>query len=544
MGKISNRKGVAMSRSKSILKYIIYVISNIFLTSIDIKKVINSRSFSFIKKFICPLLVYILAAIVVALNVSLMFDNVVWGDEAFSVNTVRNSFYGIMQILYYWDCHPPLHYIWTKLFGDIFGHTIIVFHLAALVPFIIGIGLAVTAFRRQFGNIAATVFVVISGLGSTCLEYNLEIRMYSLTFLGVFAAFYCSYKVIHTGKKSAWIGMVLWALEAAYSHYYGLVTVGILLFCTGVAIWLKNRGKSWLKGFGAIIAFLIGYSPWLFFLFTAMENVSNSWWMTDILGLDRTLEMVMGGHGLNTFIFPMVLLLVVVLLLAESAVFRIQKKDGKINVTMKKPSIKNWSDEMYTVIVGVFTIIGTILFAYLVCYIFTPMLAQRYMYPLSAITFVILGIAMSRVFALLEEFGSKVGFGWLEIAAKTIAIGFLAIFLVIGAENYKNYREIVLEQSIKTNATLNLIGQPEDDVVLVTNGVKHLGWTILPCYFPETEYVNGNYVSAGEDKFWYFNPAPLSDAELEGLENEGYTITFYGQMQISIYEFSLYYIEK
>ena len=100
-------------------------------------------------------LLYVLAIVVVFLNVSLMFDNVVWGDEAFSVNTAKNSLFGIMQILYYLDCHPPLHYIWTKFFGDMLGHTVPVYHLATLVPFITGIILAVTVVRKRFGNIPA-----------------------------------------------------------------------------------------------------------------------------------------------------------------------------------------------------------------------------------------------------------------------------------------------------------------------------------------------------------------------------------------------------
>ena len=478
-----------------------------------------------------------LAIVVVILNVSLMFDNVVWGDEAFSANTAKNSVYGVMQILYYCDNHPPLHYLWIKLFGDVFGHSVPVYHLASLVPFVLGIILAVTAIRKKFGNIPASFFIVISGLGASCLEYNLEIRMYSLAFLGVIGAFYCSYKVISTGRKSSWIFMVLWALEAAYSHYYALVAVGILLFFTGVAVWLKQRGKSWIKGVIAIIAFFIGYAPWLFFLFTAMKNISNNWWMTDILGLEQTLEMVMGGKGLNVCIFPMTVLVVAILLIVECKIITIENKDGKSCITFNKPSIKGWSNEMYLVAVGVATIIGTVVFAYLLSYMMKPMLAQRYMYPVSAITFLVLIIGLYRIFMLVKN-PEKL------FVLKGVSVAFLALFILIGIGNYKEYRNVVIDQSNKTNATLNLIGEPKEDEVLVTHGVKHLGWTILPHYFPETEFINGNYWSATKDKFWYFNPTFLSDEEVVQLEAIGYNIISYGQMQISQYSFALYYMEK
>lgn len=468
-------------------------------------------------------LLYLLAVVVVVLNVSLMFDNVVWGDEAFSANTAKNSLYGIMQILYYLDCHPPLHYIWTKLFGDVLGHTVPVYHLAALVPFIVGIILAVTVLRKRFGTIPAAFFVVISGLGASCIEYNLEIRMYSLAFLGVLGAFYCSYRVISTGKKSAWIGMVLWALEAAYSHYYALVTVGILLFCTGVAVWIKHRGRSWQKGFVAILVFLAGYAPWMIFLFTAMKTISQTWWMTEILSLKKTISMIFGYSRYNYIILFLIITLGIVIFIAD---------------------IKKRTDELYAISVGMVTIVGTVSFAYLLSYTMKPMLAQRYMYPLSAITFSILVIEMSRFFSITKEYDLKIKKLKPQTIVKGTALGFLALLFAIGLGNYRNYRALTIDQSIKTSATLSLIGEPAEDVVLVTNGVKHLGWSVLPCYFPETEYINGNYMCTEKKKFWYFNPTPMSEAELTQLEEMGYDVTSYGQMQISQYPFALYYIEK
>lgn len=507
------------------------------IEKIHVDKIQEWKLSVILKKYIFPLLIYVLAIIVVALNVSLMFDNVVWGDEAFSANTAKNSVYGVMQILYYWDNHPPLHYLWIKLFGDIFGHSVPIYHLASLVPFVIGIILAVTVIRKKFGNIPAAFFVIISGLGASCLEYNLEIRMYSLAFLGVLGAFYCSYKVISTGKKSAWIGMVLWALEAAYSHYYALVAVGLLLFFTAVAVWVKQRGKSWIKGVMAILVFLLGYAPWLYFLFTAMKNISKSWWMTDILGLDRTMDMVMGDKGLSACIFPITVLVLLILVCVECEIVTIDNKDGKSCVIFHKPSIKNWSNEMYSIIVGVATIIGTVSFAYFISYVMQPMLAQRYMYPLSAITFFVMIMGLSRILVLVTK-REKL------FALKGVMLLFLALFFVIGIGNYKEYRSEVIDQSNKTEATLKLIGEPKEDEILVTNGVKHLGWTILPHYFPETEFINGTYWSSTKDKFWYFSPTFISEEEVALLEEWGYNVTSYGQMQISQYPFALYYIEK
>ena len=62
-----------------------------------------------IKAFIEKYFIYLFAAAVVAVNFTLIFDNVVWGDEAFSGNVIRGTnIAGLLQRIYYWDNHPPL----------------------------------------------------------------------------------------------------------------------------------------------------------------------------------------------------------------------------------------------------------------------------------------------------------------------------------------------------------------------------------------------------------------------------------------------------
>ena len=321
-----------------------------------LSKITDSKAWSVFRKYIGPVAVLALTVLVVCLNFSMMSDRVLWGDEAFSANTAHKDVDGILQVLYYWDNHPPLYYYWLKLFGTLFGYKVPVFHLASLVPFVIGIVLALTVVRKHFGMLAATFFVMISGLGQACLEYNLEVRMYALAFLCVMGCFYCSYRVIADGSRKTWAGMVLWALAAAYSHYYALVAVGIMMFFTGVAVWIKYRGKTWIKGVLAIVAFFIGYAPWLYFFYAGLKNVSRGWWMTEILGLDQSLEIVMGGRGMNGIVFPLVILFLAVTLAVDSSVFSVEK-DG---VHMQKPSVRNWSDKTYAMAVGACTILGTL----------------------------------------------------------------------------------------------------------------------------------------------------------------------------------------
>ncbi len=499
----------------------------------------DSKVWSVFRKYIGPAVVAALAILVVCLNFSMMSDRVLWGDEAFSANTAHKDVDGILQVLYYWDNHPPLYYYWLKLFGTLFGYKVPVFHLASLVPFVIGIVLALTVVRKHFGLLPATFFVMISGLGQACLEYNLEVRMYALAFLCVMGCFYCSYRVIADGNRKTWAGMVLWALAAAYSHYYALVAVGIMMFFTGVAVWIKYRGKTWIKGVLAIIAFFIGYAPWLYFFYAGLKNVSRGWWMTEILGLDRSLEIVMGGRRMNGIVFPLLILFLVITLVADSSVFSVEK-DG---IHLQKPSVKKWSDKTYAMAVGACTILGTLVFAYLLSVVMAPMLAQRYLYPLSAVAIVMLVIGSSRVLELLALL-EKQSWKGLELLGRVILVVFLGIMFGMGIRNYRECYDSYEQQKTETDKTLDLIGTPTQDTKMVTNGVKHLGWTVLYYYYPDNEIVNGDYRQAEADSFWYFTPNAMGGDSIAELEQNGYQVTDYGQMQLSQYPFFLYYMEK
>lgn len=99
-----------------------------------------------------------------------------------------------------------------------------------------------------------------------------------------------------------------------------------MMFFTGVAVWIKYRGKTWTKGVLAIVAFLIGYAPWLYFFYAGLKNVSRGWWMTEILGLDKSLEIVMGGRRMNVIVFPLLLVLLIVTLVTDSSLFPWEKR--------------------------------------------------------------------------------------------------------------------------------------------------------------------------------------------------------------------------
>lgn len=498
----------------------------------------------FVRKFLMPIGLFLLAALVIILNSTLICDNVVWGDEAYATNLIRNDLSGIFQVLTLEENHPPLYYLWLKMFAELFGYSGPVYHLASFVPFVVGILMAVTFFRKRFGNMPAAFFVIISGMAAPCLEYNMEIRMYALAFLGVTGSFYCAYRILCGGKALPWIGIVFWAWVAAYSHYYALVAVGILQFITFVAAFIKFRGKVWIKGVISLLVFIAGYMPWLSQLFRATESVSRNWWMEEPESLSHSMTMIGCGAAMSKWILPLLLLLASVLFLKESSFFSLEKKGEQHILHVTTPSVKGWSDETYAFAVGLLTIVGTLVFAYGISAFMTPLLALRYIYPLCAITALLLAAGMSRLLQMLKEVGESLHRGWLLSVGKGILFLVLTVLFVVGIGNYKDYRAVVQDESAKTEETLYLIGEAGEGVELVNNGIRHIGWTVLHYYYPEAQVVNGDYHSAEGDDFWYFTPDYLSEEVFQELSSKGYSIAGYGEKQISKYPFILYHFVR
>ena len=118
--------------------------------------------------------------------------------------------------------------------------------------------------------------------------------------------------------------------------------------------------------------------------------------------------------------------------------------------------------------------------------------------------------------------------------------GSLDIAVVLDGDTILNPDGFRVKNECVNHKVLDLIGEPDEEVQMVTNGVKHLGWTVLYHYFPDNEIINGNYDCATSDEFWYFNPVPMNDTEISYLNQNGFKVTSYGEMQISKYLFELY----
>lgn len=488
---------------------------------------------------------YLLALFVLLLNASLLFDNVFWGDEAFSAKTVQTGFDGILEIVSYLDSHPPFYYLWLRCFVVLFGDAGWVLHLASFIPFTLGILVAVTIFQKQFGKMPSAFFIIVSGLSAPCVEYNAEVRMYALCFFFILMAYYCSYSILATNKGFSWFTTVIFAVLSAYSHYYGLMIGGILIVSTTILVAIKHRKKAWLKGVLATILYIIAYIPWLRAFSSQTQSVSENWWNDTILPLNDALTMVGAGLSLKQIILPLMIIVTLVLIIIESKIIRFHQNEGTLVVSFHVPSIKEWSVNTYFCITGILTIILTLICAYLACYFISPILAMRYLYMLIAISILIIVVGISGIFHILQyhKTNSKLHHT-VYLFSKIATLLFITFIFLVTIKDFNTFRNTTNTEKVATQQLFTLLGSLDEDVVLVNNGIKHIGWTVLSYYYPNNEVVNGTYLHTSADEFYYFSSDFMSQEDITIMQETGYTISGYGQMQLAKYPFVLYYFEK
>jgi hypothetical protein len=98
-----------------------------------------------------------------------------------------------------------------------------------------------------------------------------------------------AYRIYKSSKDNVtsikkWIIFAIFSLASAYTHYYGLVTVGLInLFLMIYLIIQSVKSKKLTKNLKMFIicaiAQIVLYIPWVVSLFTQMGHVSNSFWI-------------------------------------------------------------------------------------------------------------------------------------------------------------------------------------------------------------------------------------------------------------------------
>lgn len=204
----------------------------------------------------------------------------IWFDESYSVSIANHNFIEIWKISSY-DVHPIFYYWILRIINSIFGMNVYAYRLFSVLCITLTGLLGYTHIRKDFGEKVGIIFSYLAFFLPAICIYAVEIRMYSLAlYLATVLGIYAYRIVMKEFSKKNWIIFSISSLCLAYTHYYGLITAGIINLVLFIYILKKKKeDKRYIKSFiiQAIIEVVL-YLPWLIpFLYRSFKSNSGFW---------------------------------------------------------------------------------------------------------------------------------------------------------------------------------------------------------------------------------------------------------------------------
>lgn len=213
----------------------------------------------------------------------------------------------------------------------------------------------------------------------------------------------------------------------------------------------------------------MAYLPWVInVLRLRIYRKDSFWWSADIPTAKESIRYLFSDQFDDMFFLIFAIGLVFVFLY-ETGMLVIEKH-GKwvVSFSFSYKDIKS-SNVVIWILAGISSILGTIFFGIIISKMIVPLFIFRYIYPVSIVAWMILGITVSRLK------GKKV-----YMAIMT------AIMIIIFLPKYYNRYNNEKIQNDKLQETLAAtVDEIKTDDIILTNR-SHISWTIAQYYYPRT----------------------------------------------------------
>ncbi|MFZ5986060.1 MAG: glycosyltransferase family 39 protein [Bacillota bacterium] len=307
----------------------------------------------------------------------------IWLDESVSIAYANRSYKDILQLITY-DSHPPLYYLFMRIFRVLFGDSIFVYRTLSALGTTALAALGIGPVRRACGAKAGFVFSFLVIITPASLIYSQEIRMY--TWAAFFVAGSCIYGYLSAAvdEKKDWAKFALFSLAAAYTHFYALLSVviiNVLVFIWVILLRKKEKIKIHLQA-ALFMTFL--YTPAIIHLVRLIIDGETISWIPKVTRkvIENTLSYPLeykflfpeSVNNYNTFKYIMVFVFLGVL----------------IALIKRKASVR-----LIILSLSVYSL--TLLVEVLASYSIQPLLIPRYMIPCLGLLLLAVAYAISQV---------------------------------------------------------------------------------------------------------------------------------------------------
>ncbi len=445
------------------------------------------------------------------LYISLIYNDNLWVDEAFTASLIRGSWPEVIRDTVA-DTLPPFYNFAGKLLTVIFGYSSLILKLFSCIPMILLIFLGGQRVFKTCGFRTAYFFELFLLSMPYFYHYAVEIRMYSwgMFSCGMAAAFFL--EIIdgidkRSVNKSSWIGFMLFTVFSGYIHHFALVAAGMMWLMILIYITVKKE-TSMFRDFAVyLILFIILYLPGLILTVKQIKNASSYFSMLP-LSLGTLFSDVR-----YPFVTHITLLSAVLLVFTFAAA---------VYSLIKGLDIKG---------LMLFAVIYlTLLFGYGVSLLAGKSLfTARYLSPALPVLWLGAAILFDSVLASLSN-------------NRYLISILIALIVITGTVDYRNayiseYAEGV--KNMKAFFDENLT--PEDGYLIFEDNYQ-----IELCfryYYPELQKTDWENAGNIQGNLWFVETDGFKK-ELDKAAEYGYNSIYIGDFNFDRYSFSLYRLEK
>jgi uncharacterized membrane protein len=132
--------------------------------------------------------VYIIFAVLSLFSLTLIFNDNIWFDEAYTLSLIQHNYSDIINILKS-DMHPPLYFLSLKTFCCIFGYSITATKIFSAIGYIATLFLGCTIIKKHYGCKTSIIYMLTVGAVPMMLYFSVQQRSYSWSIFFVTLCF-------------------------------------------------------------------------------------------------------------------------------------------------------------------------------------------------------------------------------------------------------------------------------------------------------------------------------------------------------------------
>ncbi|MCR5746541.1 MAG: hypothetical protein K6G03_02430 [Lachnospiraceae bacterium] len=191
------------------------------------------------------MLPYILTVICTVIYVSLIFNNNLWLDEAFSASIIRCELKEMISRTIN-DTLPPFYNVSAWCFTRVFGYSAFVLKLYSVLPMVLLMLVSAHYLTEIFSARTASLYIILITAMPYMLEHGIEIRMYSWALFFASATAVFAICVMREMPRTEAL-LIICTVLGAYTHQFALIAEAFVWLMLLIFYFKNNNVFLWIK---------------------------------------------------------------------------------------------------------------------------------------------------------------------------------------------------------------------------------------------------------------------------------------------------------